>query len=186
MQIPIELTRAQELERFWQPIVDSFASGETVLPPFLGLAEAGFGALCADFAASDIEVTVPLGQHKTPIRQVRQDIVNLRNKEQQELITLLMENANPNACYARFAAVIIASGCLGNRHLWKDLGLPERPRLSQIFAWYFPPLFAGNDRNMRWKRFLYKQLCETGGDYVCRAPSCDQCNTYQECFGPEI
>ncbi|QSX34192.1 nitrogen fixation protein NifQ [Shewanella avicenniae] len=185
IHLSIELTRTQELERFWAPILQSFAAGETVLPPYLGLGNAGFEALITDLAASHIELYILPGQHKTPIRQVRQDIVNLRQSELQELVSLLMENANPSACYARFAAMIIACGCLGNRHLWKDLGLPERPRLSQIFAWYFPAIFSGNDRNMRWKRYLYKQLCETGGDYVCRAPSCDQCNTYQECFGPE-
>ena len=31
-----------------------------------------------------------------------------------------------------------------------------------------------NTRDMKWKKFLFKQLCETEGIYICRAPTCDQ------------
>ncbi|MFM8444786.1 MAG: nitrogen fixation protein NifQ, partial [Methylococcus sp.] len=33
-----------------------------------------------------------------------------------------------------------------------------------------------------WKKFLYKQLCEAEGIYVCRAPSCGECVDYADCF----
>jgi nitrogen fixation protein NifQ len=38
---------------------------------------------------------------------------------------------------------------------------------------------------MKWKKFLYRQLCLEEGIYVCRAPSCEVCKDYDLCFGPE-
>ncbi len=38
---------------------------------------------------------------------------------------------------------------------------------------------------MKWKKFIYKQLCITEGIYTCRAPSCEVCADYADCFGPE-
>jgi len=35
------------------------------------------------------------------------------------------------------------------------------------------------------RAFLYKQLCEQEGIYLCRAPSCAVCRDYTLCFGPE-
>ena len=33
----------------------------------------------------------------------------------------------------------------------------------------FPQLARRNTQDMRWKKFLYKQLCEQDGGYVCRS-----------------
>jgi len=49
----------------------------------------------------------------------------------------------------------------------------------------FPGLSTLNDRDMKWKKFLYKQLCERTGVYVCRSPSCEVCVDYAKCFGRE-
>ncbi|MCL1074440.1 nitrogen fixation protein NifQ [Shewanella dokdonensis] len=176
------MTKEDEIELFWLPIMLSYIAGDTVLPPMLGLEHAPYEALTAKTRV--LRQTLNK-QHQHALRQLRQQLRNMRHKEYQELMALLLEHANPDANLVEPAAAVIACGCLGNRHLWKDLGLPERPRLSRMFAWYFPQLFRANDRNMRWKRFLYKQLCEQGGDYICRAPSCDECSTYSECFGAE-
>lgn len=178
-------SQAQELMQFWRPICQSYQQGLTALPPWLGLDAIGFQALSDDFANAGAPLSIDPAQHQSPVRQLRKDLVVMREQELQELLQLLQQHINPQAHYQQLATTVIGYGCLGSQHLWKDLGLPERPRLSQLFAWYFPALFQRNDRNMRWKRFLYKQLCERGGDYVCRAPSCEQCSTYAECFGPE-
>jgi nitrogen fixation protein NifQ len=82
-------------------------------------------------------------------------------------------------------AGILVAACLGNDHLWQDLGLWSRRELSELMQRNFPELAARNDRDMKWKKFLYKQLCETEGIYTCRAPSCQECSDYEECFGPE-
>jgi nitrogen fixation protein NifQ len=49
----------------------------------------------------------------------------------------------------------------------------------------FPSLAARNDKNMKWKKFFYKQLCDAEGIYVCRSPSCEVCVDYAQCFAPE-
>jgi nitrogen fixation protein NifQ len=70
-------------------------------------------------------------------------------------------------------------------HLWQDLGLPTRSELTALMRRNFPALAARNVMDMKWKRFLYKQLCEAEGVYACRAPSCQMCTDYDACFAPE-
>jgi nitrogen fixation protein NifQ len=74
---------------------------------------------------------------------------------------------------------------MANDHLWQDLGLWSRQDLSDLMVRNFPALAAKNDRDMKWKKFLYKQLCLQEGVYLCRAPSCAICCDYIRCFGPE-
>lgn len=82
-------------------------------------------------------------------------------------------------------AHVIAAGCMASDHLWHDLGLWQRADLTALMRRNFPSLAARNVRDMKWKRFLYKQLCEAEGIYTCRAPSCEVCTDYHACFGPE-
>ena len=42
-----------------------------------------------------------------------------------------------------------------------------------------------NVRDMKWKKFLYKQLCLQEGVYLCRSPSCAVWRDYPVCFGPD-
>ena len=82
-------------------------------------------------------------------------------------------------------ALIVATACMGADHLWQDLGLPSRRELSQLVALNFPALAAANMRDMKWKKFLYRELCQREGIYVCASPSCEACNDHAVCFGPE-
>jgi len=82
-------------------------------------------------------------------------------------------------------ARIVVAGCMASDHLWSDLGLWSCTDLTALMRRNFPALAARNVRDMRWKHFLYKQLCETEGIYTCRAPSCEVCDDYPGCFGPE-
>ena len=82
-------------------------------------------------------------------------------------------------------ASIVARACLASDHLWQDLGLWCRADLSQLMQRNFPALAEKNVQNMKWKKFLYKQLCVAEGVYVCRSPSCEVCADYQDCFGSE-
>jgi nitrogen fixation protein NifQ len=50
---------------------------------------------------------------------------------------------------------------------------------------WFPALVARNHLDMKWKKFLYKQLCEREALYICKAPSCAQCSDRGLCFGAE-
>lgn len=112
--------------------------------------------------------------------------VTERRVEFEALTELLLRHA-PRAGGApetEAVAQAIAAGCLGERHLWRDLGLPDRPALRALFETYFAELAERNDRDMRWKRFLYKCLCRWEGFGTCRAPSCGECSSHAECFAP--
>ncbi len=108
-----------------------------------------------------------------------------RGDEVEELVELFLEHASGPAGESAAVAEILATGCMGNDHLWQDLGLWSRDDLSLLIRTWFPALAAKNVRDMKWKRFFYKQLCEREGVYTCRAPSCAECTDYAVCFGPE-
>lgn len=80
-------------------------------------------------------------------------------------------------------ADIVSAGCQGSDHLWQDLGLWNRAELTALMRDSFAPLAARNDKDMKWKKFLYRQLCAAEGLYICRSPSCETCVDYRECFG---
>jgi nitrogen fixation protein NifQ len=82
-------------------------------------------------------------------------------------------------------AKIVTAACMANDHLWQDLGLWSRSDLSQLMQTNFPELAARNVHDMKWKKFIYKQLCEREEIRICRAPSCEVCADYDKCFGPE-
>lgn len=84
-----------------------------------------------------------------------------------------------------WVAAILATACAGRDHLWQDLGLANRDELSRLMWVNFPQLAATNTGDMKWKKFLYKQLCEREGIYVCPAPSCGVCADHAKCFAPE-
>jgi nitrogen fixation protein NifQ len=108
-----------------------------------------------------------------------------RSEEMEDLYKLLMENRTGSSCSEVWMARILVAGCMGEDHLWQDLGLWSRQDLSRLMQENFAPLAERNSKDMKWKKFLYKQLCEAEGIYTCRAPSCEVCVDYRECFGPE-
>lgn len=170
---PLWLTQIREAQR----------AGQTCLPFYLGLTEPEFQALmvrCVPNYAS--------GDPRLPSESdlLRDDLLNLRRDEWQQLQSLLVEHRHGQDSETETAmASIVAAACLGGGHLWRDLGLSSRQQLRDLLFYNFPTLAARNVNNMRWKKFFYKQLCEQEGGYVCRSPTCEQCSTYQECFGEE-
>ena len=70
-------------------------------------------------------------------------------------------------------------------HLWQDLGLRSRAELGVLTGRHFPRLRALTHTNMRWKRFFYRQICSDPGLAVCLAPTCDDREEKDLCFGPE-
>jgi nitrogen fixation protein NifQ len=108
-----------------------------------------------------------------------------RVAERQDLIDLMMEHRAGRDDSEIWMAHIVAAACMGGNHLWEDLGLWTRADLTRLMTDNFPSLAAKNVPDMKWKKFLYKQLCQREGVHVCRAPSCDVCLDYSACFGPE-
>ncbi|MHB1323943.1 MAG: nitrogen fixation protein NifQ [Coriobacteriia bacterium] len=80
-----------------------------------------------------------------------------RRDEFDALLGLLLEHAEGTEAPAM--AERIAKACMGERHLWRDMRLGSRDELRAVFEAHFPSLAEANDRDMRWKRFLYKRLC---------------------------
>ncbi|AGB73564.1 MULTISPECIES: nitrogen fixation protein NifQ [Rhizobium] len=105
--------------------------------------------------------------------------------EEELLRDLLLSHARPNDPFSARFAKIIARRALRDDHLWQDLGLFDRAELGRLFAMHFPTLAAGNTNNMRWKKYLYRKLCEAEGFSLCAAPSCQECSDFNACFGPE-
>jgi nitrogen fixation protein NifQ len=108
-----------------------------------------------------------------------------RMAERQDLIDLMIEHRAGQDDSEIWMAYIVAAACMGGDHLWQDLGLWNRADLSRLINENFPSLAAKNVRDMKWKKFFYKQLCQREGVYVCRSPSCEVCADYSVCFGPE-
>ncbi|WP_045226852.1 nitrogen fixation protein NifQ [Methyloterricola oryzae] len=105
--------------------------------------------------------------------------------EFEDLLSLLLQYRGDGSEQTRWLAYAITACCMGDDHLWQDMGLPTRQALSELLQAHFPELHARNTGGMRWKKFFYKQLCERNGSFVCRSPSCAVCSEYANCFGPE-
>ncbi|MFZ3118415.1 MAG: nitrogen fixation protein NifQ [Variovorax sp.] len=111
-----------------------------------------------------------------------------RRDEVDDLMALLREHADPQAGSAEdieSVAYAIALASLGDNHLWQDMQLPSRGELSALISRWFPRLAQRNTHDMKWKKFLYKQLCEREEINVCKSPSCGVCSDHAMCFGPE-
>lgn len=153
----------------------SWWDGNSALPDYLGLELGQYQALKQHFYP-DIELPDQAPSGRT--------LDFSRMLEKADLINLLKHYGRPSPELDWMIGIIVA-GCLGSDHLWQDLGLWSRPQLSAMLQYNFPELAAKNDKDMKWKKFLYKQLCEAEGLYLCRAPSCDVCIDYAKCYGPE-
>ena len=79
-----------------------------------------------------------------------------------DLVELLMEHASDKDRSYRWLACAIATASMSDEHLWQDLGLPSRKELSAILATFFTSMAAKNVGDMKWKKFVYRQLCEQG------------------------
>jgi nitrogen fixation protein NifQ len=122
----------------------------------------------------------------SPASRLLQDLpAASRNEEFDDLVALLTDHAGRHCAETRLFARIVAHACLGENHLWQDLGLPDRQALNDLMRMHFPALHAKNAGNMRWKKFLYRQLCERAEVLICKSPSCGECCDYAACFGPE-
>lgn len=108
-----------------------------------------------------------------------------RNDEGDDVFKLLISNRVGKSPSEEWMARIVAAACQGQDHLWQDMGLWSRSQLTELLMRNFPALAEKNIHNMKWKKFLYKQLCITEGIYTCRAPSCEVCADYSNCFGSE-
>jgi len=105
--------------------------------------------------------------------------------EMEDLVQMLVDHRTVQDEDSIWLAHALATGCLGSDHLWQDMNLPSRKVLSDLLHGFFTSLAARNRKDMKWKKFLYLQLCERAEIRVCKSPSCGVCVDYSVCFGPE-
>lgn len=111
-----------------------------------------------------------------------------RDDEVTDLVALLLAHADPaagSADEAERVALTVAVASLGDNHLWQDLQLASRAELSALMRHWFPALVAKNSGDMKWKKFLYRELCKQAEILICKSPSCAVCTDRPLCFGPE-
>lgn len=155
-------------------IVVGQALGEGVLPPALGLQQPVFDDL--------LQTLFNQGRRLIEARSRPGPELQI---EFPDLLRFLVAEADPAIQGSQEMACIVATACMGADHLWQDLGLPSRTELSQLMALNYPELARANQRDMKWKKFLYRELCQREGIFVCASPSCEACNDFAVCFGPE-
>ncbi len=80
---------------------------------------------------------------------------------------------------------ILAARAAHPGHLWVAMGLFERPELTASIRRHLPSLAAANNQGMRWKRYLFKQVCDQNGGTLCKSPNCGVCSDYALCFAPD-
>jgi nitrogen fixation protein NifQ len=102
-----------------------------------------------------------------------------------DLLNLLLEHRAYPGEASTWLSCAIASASMYENHLWQDMGLPNRPLLSQLLRENYPALAARNTGDMKWKKFFYRQLCERAGVLICKSPNCRDCCDYSLCFSTE-
>ena len=167
---------AGENAQWLAQIVSSWLVGESELPDYLGLVPDDFIAMMRYFFPG-----VVISGYCFSGRQADFS----RMPEKADLIELFHQHRIDDRAERGWIAEILVSACLGMDHLWQDTGLWNRQHLSALITHNFPTLANENRRDMKWKKFFYKQLCDGEGAYVCRAPSCDVCADFDLCFGPD-
>ena len=177
--------------RLLSQLVHSQRQGKGCLPFCLGLMPLDFVWLLHQYLGESPALELLINPHSDMNQlgvekgSMRQELLQMRQDEWIEIRDLLLAARAGSSTFEVPLAGILAAACLGGDHLWRDLGLKSRMELSELMACHFPELAQRNSGDMKWKKFFYKQLCEQEGGYVCRAPSCDQCAAYDDCFGPE-
>lgn len=151
--------------------------GHSVLGTTLGLSEPRYLSLIAYYFPKKVQgvqevLANPLGLHDD--QHVSDEVIHLTR--------LLLNYRAQRNNYEYALARIIAVACSGRDHLWYDMGLWSRDDLNAFINHNFPSLIRDNHFNMRWKKFLYRQLCIKSEVMMCRSPNCRECIDYPECF----
>ena len=169
-------SEAREIDHLFAIMLSSWMTGKGALPQYLGLSVDGFNEMLSShfkgFVFNDF------ADEASALDKERSD-------ERDEVLQLMLGHRAGQSDDEIWIAEIVTAACQANDHLWQDLGLGSRKDLSLLMELNFPALAAKNDKDMKWKKFIYKQLCITEGIYTCRAPSCEVCTDYAVCFGPE-
>ncbi|WP_439396900.1 nitrogen fixation protein NifQ [Bradyrhizobium sp. PMVTL-01] len=160
-----------------------------VLASILAAATMDGGSFLEKVGLSGVELAALLERYfpSTEIKAAEQALP-FRWEDDEEIAMvrdLLLKQRSTEGDIGRWLAAMIARRAIEPDHLWEALGLRNRGELSLLLSRHFAPLAARNVNNMRWKRFLYRMLCENEGLGMCTTPVCTQCDDFNICFGEE-
>jgi nitrogen fixation protein NifQ len=91
---------------------------------------------------------------------------------------MLVENGTTGAEIESWLANIFVRRCQVGDHMWRSIGLFSRNELTEAMNRYFKPLASKNIYDLKWKRFLYKQMRERNNLSLDKYPYCESCNRY--------
>jgi len=108
----------------------------------------------------------------------------------EEVLTLLLRHVSEpteesSIPISTYLCHILAARASQPGHLWVSMGFFERPELTASIRRHLPSLADANNKNMRWKRYLFREVCNLNGGTMCKAPNCGVCSDYALCFAPE-
>ncbi|RNJ51525.1 nitrogen fixation protein NifQ [Methylocystis hirsuta] len=159
-----------------------------VLASIIALASSEGGSLAAQVGLTDTELG-DLFSHwfsAGGIESCVDHAASVVDADEIEMVReILLENRSGEGEFGRWLAAMIARRAMEPNHLWEDLGLRDRSELTRLIARHYAPLARRNDKNMRWKRFIYRMMCENDGFVMCSTPVCSNCADYALCYGAE-
>lgn len=170
-------------------ISNDFSFDRHVLACILAAGAMEGGLLFEKVGLSSDELA-PLLEQEFPAARIKSDNLLLGserddNDEVTMVRDLLLARRSTEGDIGCWLAAMIARRVMEPNHLWADLGLRDRGELSRVLNRHFRPLARRNVKNMRWKRFFYRTLCEDEGLILCTTPVCTECNDFNHCFGDE-
>jgi nitrogen fixation protein NifQ len=153
----------------------------------LALTEKGGVVNCAGLGSNDLEalLTEQFSPQLVSGIDCRGSVEDSDHDEIEMVRDLLLANRSTSGESGRLLAAMVARRALEPNHLWEDLGLRDRGELTRLLERHFQPLAAKNTKNMRWKRYFYRVMCESDGFVMCSTPVCTNCADYNSCFGEE-
>ncbi len=153
------------------------AQGPLEMTAALGLKEYEIASLLQTFFPG-VELS-SLQMHSVPVTEESPE-------QNDDVLSILLSHLPDRATdVSRWFAHILATRASHPGHLWIAMGLFERPELSAAIRRHLPALAKANHQNMRWKRYLFKQVCDLNGGVMCKSPNCGVCSDYALCFADE-
>jgi len=146
--------------------------------------EAALGLKAADLAAAILERFFP-GTSWPPRQPTHTAAAPPAGNPEIRALLRRYADDSPDPQLATWFADIVVARAAHPGHLWAAMGLFERADLSSAISRLLPSLKRANNKGMRWKRFLFKQICDLNGNSLCKSPNCGDCSDYALCFAPE-
>lgn len=170
-------------------VEDDMVFDRHVFASILAVAAAEGGAIGERVGLATVDLVVLIEQCFPEVGSVPADWVGRVGSSEDDETTmvrdLLLAHRSHDGPAGRWLAAMVARRAMEPNHLWEDLGLRDRSELSRLLNRHFATLATRNTKNMRWKRFFYRMLCDDDGLVMCSTPVCSHCGDFDLCFGDE-